>query len=72
VVAVLARKAGLEVDACELRVDGLFAADEAFVTSTSLLVMPLVEVDGRTIRDGLAGPISRSLATALRQHLELD
>ena len=37
------------------------AADEAFVTSASAFVMPVVEVDGNAIGNGTPGPLSRRL-----------
>jgi D-alanine transaminase len=41
-----------------------FAADEAFVTSTSLEVTPVVAIDAHTIGTGRPGPITRKLMTA--------
>ncbi len=40
-----------------------YAAREAFITSASQIVLPVVRIDGRSIGDGKPGP----LATALRQ-----
>ena len=37
----------------------LYAADEVFITSTAGGIMPLVEIDGRTIGDGKPGPVSQ-------------
>ncbi len=37
------------------------AADEAFVTSASTFVMPVVEIDGETLGEGTPGPIARRL-----------
>ncbi|MET3792515.1 D-amino-acid transaminase [Aquamicrobium terrae] len=39
------------------------SADEAFSTSATTLVMPVVEIDGCTIGDGLPGPITKNLLT---------
>ena len=39
----------------------VYAADEAFVTGTFAGVIPVVEVDGRGIGDGLRGPITNQL-----------
>ena len=36
-------------------------ADEAFLTSASTFVLPIVELDGRTIGDGQPGPISKRM-----------
>ncbi len=48
-----------------------YAADEAFVTSASSFVMPVVEIDGKKIGAGKPGPITKQLRdiyikTALR------
>ncbi|MGL5363887.1 MAG: D-amino-acid transaminase [Bosea sp. (in: a-proteobacteria)] len=41
--------------------DEAFAADEAFYTSASGFVMPIVEIDGRRIGGGQPGPAARRL-----------
>ena len=38
-----------------------YAADEAFLTSASQFVMPIVEIDGKRIGGGQPGPIARKL-----------
>lgn len=38
-----------------------YAADEAFLSSATTLVMPVVEIDGRPVADGRPGPLSRRL-----------
>ncbi len=38
-----------------------YAAGEAFVTSATAFVLPVVNIDGRTIGDGTPGPITRRL-----------
>lgn len=65
-IGELAREAGLEVREEPVSLDRLFAADEVFISSTSQLVMPVVEVDGRAIRDGHGGPVAAELARRLR------
>ncbi|SLN36935.1 D-alanine aminotransferase [Pseudoruegeria aquimaris] len=37
------------------------AADEAFITSASTFVMPVVEIDGTALGDGTPGPVSKRL-----------
>jgi len=44
-------------------IDEAKAADEAFVTSASAFVLPVVEIDGATLGDGTPGPV----ATRLRE-----
>ena len=60
------RDAGLEVREQVLRDDDLFGADEAFLTSTTREVLPIVAVDERRIGDGMPGPITGKLLEAFR------
>jgi branched-chain amino acid aminotransferase len=41
-----------------------FGADEAFLTSTTRGVLPIVQLDGRPIGDGAVGPVTRELMAA--------
>jgi D-alanine transaminase len=54
---------GLAVEERSFTLEEAFAAREAFITSASQIVLPVVRVDGRTIGDGRPGPV----ATALRR-----
>jgi branched-chain amino acid aminotransferase len=45
----------------------LFGADEAFLTSTTREVVPIVRVDDRPIGAGIPGPISRALLEGYRR-----
>jgi D-alanine transaminase len=55
---------GLTVEERPFTLTEAYGAREAFVTSASQLVLPVVGIDGRTIGGGKPGPI----ATALRRH----
>lgn len=46
----------------------LFAADEAFLTSTLKEVMPIRSVDGRSIANGAPGPVTLRLLQAFREY----
>ena len=59
----LAAEQGLAVD--ERFIEEAHAAEEAFLTSASMLVMPVVSIDGRPVADGKPGPLSRRLREAL-------
>jgi branched-chain amino acid aminotransferase len=50
-----------------LRDDDLFGADEAFLTSTTRELVPIVRVDERAIGDGLPGPVTKRLLTTFRR-----
>src|SRR3972149_5976253 len=41
--------------------DELYIADEAFLPGTAAEITPIREVDGRTIGDGVPGPVTRRL-----------
>ena len=50
-----------------LRDEDLFAADEAFFTSTTREIVPIVRVDSRLIGSGRPGPVTRRLLEAYRR-----
>ena len=56
-----AREAQMTVEERSFTVDEAKAADEAFVTSASAFVMPVVEIDGAAVGDGRPGPVARRL-----------
>ena len=56
-----AREAQMEVEERPFTIDEAQGADEAFITSASTFVMPVVEVDGAQIGDGKPGPVARRL-----------
>ncbi len=58
-----AREAQMEVEERSFSVDEAKGADEAFVTSASAFVMPVVEIDGMALGNGRPGPV----ATRLRE-----
>jgi branched-chain amino acid aminotransferase len=47
--------------------EDLFGADEAFFTSTTREIVPIVTVDDRKIGAGVPGPVTRALGTAFRR-----
>ncbi len=60
-VLELAERAGIAVELAQVPIARLFQAEEAFVTGTITEIMPIVEVDGRTIGSGRPGPVTRRL-----------
>tara|TARA_R110000868_G_scaffold10313_1_gene50534 strand:- start:2914 stop:3768 length:855 start_codon:yes stop_codon:yes gene_type:complete len=44
-------------------------ADEAFLSSTSAFLVPIVRIDDRKIGEGLPGPVSTALLARYREHL---
>ena len=66
VVADLAPGLGLKVLDGVFTAEDLTAADEAFLSSSTRELMPVVEVDGAPIADGRPGPTAAALQAALR------
>ncbi|MEM9289172.1 MAG: D-amino-acid transaminase [Pseudomonadota bacterium] len=63
-VLALAEEEGLTIEERGFTLDEAYAAAEAFVTSASTFVLPVVEIDGKAVSQGVPGPITRKL----RQH----
>jgi D-alanine transaminase len=62
VVLALARQEGLEVQERYPSKSQLYAASELFLTGTTVEVLPVVRIDGRSIGGGEPGPVTRNLA----------
>ena len=60
----LALSAKIRVDERPLREAELFDVDEAFITSTTMGVMPVTAIDGRAIGNGRRGPVTEELQRA--------
>jgi len=60
-VLKFARNAGYTVVEEPFTIDQARQASEAFVTSASSFVMPVVNIDGITLGDGTPGPVTRQL-----------
>jgi D-alanine transaminase len=57
----LASEQGVEIVERKFTAEEAYAADEAFLTSASQFVMPIVEIDGHRIGGGQPGPVVRKL-----------
>ena len=57
----MAEEAQLKVEERLFTIDEAKEADEAFTTSASAFVMPVVEIDGVVLGDGTPGPIAKRL-----------
>jgi D-alanine transaminase len=68
VVDVIARE-GYRLDERPFTVDEAKAAREAFLTSTTSDVLPVVRIDGAPVADGKPGPLSRQLRAAYLSHV---
>jgi branched-chain amino acid aminotransferase len=58
---------GVDVREMVLRDEDLFGADESFLTSTTKEIVPIVQVDERTIGAGKPGAVTRKLLDRFRQ-----
>ncbi len=63
VVLELAEKAGIVARQADISLAEVYTADEIFVTGTMGELTPVLEVDGRPIGQGEAGPVTRKLQT---------
>jgi len=57
----LAEEEGIKIEERSFTVDEALAAAEAFVTSATTFVTPVVAIDGHKIGDGTPGPIAKKL-----------
>jgi D-alanine transaminase len=64
------REQGLELDERPFTVEEAHAAREAFVTSATQSVMPVVRIDGRPVGNGAPGLIASALRRAYHAHAE--
>ena len=67
VVIELAQKEGISVQERTFAPAALYASDECFLTGTAAEVIPVTKVDGRTIGNGIAGPITKRLIKKFRE-----
>jgi D-alanine transaminase len=56
----LAKEEGLRVEERPFTVAEAIQAREAFLTAASAFVLPVIEIDGHTIGDGVSGPVARA------------
>jgi D-alanine transaminase len=63
---------GLGVEERAFTLAEAFAAREAFITSATQTVVPVVRIDGRPIGDGKPGPVATALRREFHRHAEAD
>ncbi len=61
VLLKLAQHHQVRVEERRFTIEEALNADEAFLTSASTFVLPIVELDGQTIGDGRPGPVSKRM-----------
>ncbi|MEK7797240.1 MAG: aminotransferase class IV, partial [Nitrospirota bacterium] len=67
VVLGLAQEAGVAVQEQPVTEAELHAADEVFLTGTTIEVLPVARVNGRSIGAGSPGPVTRLLMARFRE-----
>ena len=74
IILELAREAEIPVHEGQFNVEALLAADECFLSNTTMEVMPATRLNGRPIGNGSPGPLTRRLhqifVTQRRKFLE--
>jgi D-alanine transaminase len=63
----LARDLGIPFEPGRARLEVLAEADEAFLVGTTIEVLPIVQLDGRPIGDGVPGPVTTRLRDGFRR-----
>jgi D-alanine transaminase len=56
-----AKEAQMKVEERPFTIDEAKEADEAFITSASMFVMPVVAIDGAMLGNGAPGPVAKRL-----------
>lgn len=69
VVLNLARQAGIAVEERPFTVDEARRAREAFITSTTSLVLPVVQIDDAVVANGYPGETARRLRAMYVEHM---
>jgi D-alanine transaminase len=61
---------GLSIEERAFTLQEAFAAREAFITSATQLVLPVVKIDGRIVGDGKPGPVASALRREFYRYAE--
>jgi len=65
----IAEEAGIAVEERPFTVAEALAADEAFISSATTIVTPVVSIDGKKIADGAPGPLTQKLRALYKTRL---
>ncbi len=71
VVVDLVRDDGMELRYGALSPEALAGSDEVFITSSIRELLPVVQVDGRTVGTGKPGPVAQRIHQLFRAHVGL-
>jgi branched-chain amino acid aminotransferase len=70
VVIQLSKENGFPVEEGQWPPETLEKADEIFITGTLKKIMPVTQLDGRSVGDGKPGPVTQKLMRLYEQHLQ--
>ena len=70
VVREIAGRMGIACQVRTLAIDDALGADEIFLCNSSWGIMPVVGIEGATVRGGAPGAITRTLREALSQAID--
>ncbi len=72
VLIELAKENGIPVEERAFTLDELYNADEVFIASTTVMVLPVVIVDGKEIGTGKPGDVTMKLYDLLKEEMERE
>ena len=72
VVLDAVKEQNIAVEQRAFTLDEAYKAREAFITSASQIVLPVVSINGYTIGDGKPGPVATALRGAFHQYAEAE
>lgn len=72
VVFDVASKLKLKIEERSFTVGEALAAEEAFITAATQIVMPVIKIDGKNIGNGVPGPIAKALRARFHDVAEIS
>jgi branched-chain amino acid aminotransferase len=72
VVLAVAEQIGIPIILSPISVQEFETIDEAFITSTSRAILPVVSVDGKKIGDGKPGDITKELMVKFQEEIQAE
>ncbi|WP_239254880.1 D-amino-acid transaminase [Listeria ilorinensis] len=70
VINQVAREAGITVHEADFTIQDLEAADEIFISSTTLEVTPIIDLNGVIVGDGKRGPVTARIHELFEKEIE--
>ena len=71
-VLSIAEESGVEVRRERIEIGAILDADEIFLTNSSWHVLPVVQVEQRTIGSGRPGEVTRTLRAGLMERMDRE